>query len=181
MNNRIETRRPSKVARMIAMLASLALLAVGAVFFREELGALAFFGYPAMMLACFLMNCGVFGLSPSGLIAVELSFVYDPLATAVLAGIGAGVGEITSYLAGSVSNEVVSGEGKRLLGNCGKFKYAAIAFAASLISGNLSDAVGIMAGRARRSPKIFLGAATAAKVVKFLALIYLAHTACAIC
>lgn len=180
MGGRVETHKPSTMARTIAILASLALLTVGAVFFREELGALAFLGYPAMMLACFLMNCGVFGLSPSGLVAVELSFVYDPLVTAVLAGIGAGVGEITSYLAGAASNEVVSGKGKRLLGNCGEFKYAVIAFAASLVSGNLSDAVGIMAGRVRRNPAIFLGAAAAAKVVKFLTLIYLAHAAYAI-
>ena len=181
MNGKTEARKQPTAIRTIAVLFCFALLTVGAVFFREELGALAFFGYPAMMLACFLMNCGVFGLSPSGLVAVELSFVYDPLATAVIAGIGAGVGEITSFLAGAATNEVASGKGRRLLENCGELKYVLIAFAASLVSGNLSDAVGIMAGWARRNPAFFLGAATSAKIVKFLVLIYFAHTTYAIC
>lgn len=159
----------------ILSIIAIVIVSISSFLFRNELHTLALLGYPLLALSCFMLNCGVFGLSPSGLVAVELSFVFDPLATAIFAGIGAGVGEATSYLAGAASNEVVSGKGKRLLGNCGEFKYAVIAFAASLVSGNLSDAVGIMAGRARRNPAIFLGAATAAKVVKFLMLIYLAH------
>ena len=181
MDCKIETHKLPKAIRMIALMSCLALLTIVTICFRDELSNLAFLGYPAIVLACFLMNCGVFGLSPSGLVAVELSFVYNPLVTAMLAGIGAGAGEITSYLAGAASNEIASNTDKRLLGHCGNLKYSVIIFVASLISGNLSDAVGIMAGRADRNPALFLGAATSAKVLKFLILIYLAHTTSASC
>lgn len=143
--------------------------------FRDDIAQFSGLGYPAIFLVCLLLNCGVFGLSPSGLIAVEMSFVFDPVLTAIVAGLGAGLGEATSFYAGMQTDTFVKSKYLNRFDDFSEIKTGVIAFVTSFISGNLSDAVGIACGRLRKCFVGYLVGATGAKVAKMLLLVAAAH------
>lgn len=145
--------------------------------FRDEIAGYAAFGYPALFAICALLNCGVFGLSPSGLVAVEMSFVFDPVAAAVVAGCGAGFGELVSYFAGKASDGLVPSRRLQRLENLPAAGAFAISFAGSFVSGNASDAIGVCCGRAGRHLLPYFAGALMAKVCKMLLLVMAAHGA----
>ena len=160
----------SKRKRLISGIVTLAIIvAITLVVFlyRDDIAQYAAFGYPSIFIVCFLLNCGVFGLSPSGLVAVEMSFIYNPIFTAIIAGLGAGLGEVTSFYAGMQTDVFAEPKFLKRFSNYGQIKTGILTFIASFVSGNLSDAVGI-AG--------YLIGASAAKVLKMLLLVIAAHT-----
>lgn len=79
--NRTENQRVRMASKRIVsalLLIVVAALTLVVFFCRDEISQYASLGYPAIFLSCMALNCGVFGLSPSGLVAVELSYVFDP-------------------------------------------------------------------------------------------------------
>lgn len=162
------------------MASALLLLAVAALtitvfFYRDEISQYASLGYPAIFLSCMVLNCGVFGLSPSGLVAVELSFAFDPLVTAILSGLGAGFGEVTSLFAGRQTDAFAEPRFLERFESWGGFKIGLVSYVASFLSGNLSDAAGVACGRLRKGYAGYMIGAIAAKVTKMIVLVYAAH------
>lgn len=159
----------------ISALTIVVVVSVVVFLFRGEIARFAAVGYPAVFLACLLLNCGVFGLSPSGLVAVEMSFVFNPLLTAIISGLGAGLGEATSFYVGAKTDTFIRPRYLNKFKDFGQVRTGAVVFVASLISGNLSDAIGIACGRLRRCFTGFMVGAVGAKVLKMLALVAGAH------
>ena len=172
----IEGHRPVLlgIATLVLMVAASVLVFV----YRDEIARFASLGYVATAVACFVLNCGVFGLSPSGAVAVQMSLVLDPVFVSLAAGLGAGLGEVTSYWAGKATR-IVRPDMRWLarLEGCGGLGVFACAFAGSFISGNASDAIGLVCGRLGKAPLAFMTGAVLAKIAKMLLLVFLANGA----
>lgn len=176
--NRTENQRVRMASKRIAsalLLIVVAALTLVVFFCRDEISQYASLGYPAIFLSCMALNCGVFGLSPSGLVAVELSYVFDPLTTAVVSGLGAGLGEITSLFAGRQTDAFAEPKFLKRFESWGGVKIGLVSYGASFLSGNLSDAAGVACGRLRKGYPGFMIGAVAAKVTKMIILVYAAH------
>ena len=165
-------RKPA--VRSVVLLAAIVLITVLVFIFRDRIAQFAALGYPAIFIACFVLNSGVFGLSPSGLVAVEMSYVFDPMIVPFVAGLGAGLGEATSYLAGCQSTAIADTRFLDRFAQWGNVRIGAVAFVASFASGNLSDAVGVACGRLRRGLAGYMIGATAAKIAKMYLLVFVA-------
>lgn len=181
-SERTETRnsegRPRALwVRSMTAVGLVAVVTVAVLAFRDEIAAYATLGYPAIFVICAVLNCGVFGLSPSGLVAVEMSFVFDPVAVALVAGCGAGIGELVSYFVGRESTGLVPSRHLARLEKLPAFGAFAVSFVGSFVSGNASDAIGVCCGRARRHLAPYFAGALAAKVCKMLLLVMVAHGA----
>lgn len=157
------------------VLAGMIVLTIGVLVFREALSRYSLLGYPTLFIACFLMNVGVFGISPSGLVAVEASFIYDPLAVAVLAGVGSGLGEIGSYVTGRAGKAIAPPSIARRIEPLYGLPVFLCAFVTSFISGNFSDAYGLMIGARGNSLASFITGVTLAKVMKMILLVWIAR------
>ena len=173
---RIERHRPVLlgIAALVLMVAASVLVFV----YRDEIAQFASLGYVATAVACFVLNSGVFGLSPSGAVAVQMSLVLDPVFVSLAAGLGAGLGEVTSYWAGKATR-IVRPDTRWLarLEGCGGLGVFMCAFAGSFISGNASDVIGLVCGRLSKSPLAFMTGAVLAKIAKMLLLVFLANGA----
>lgn len=156
----------------VVSLAAIAILSVFMFVYRDVIASYATAGYVAVGLVCFALNAGVFGLSPSGLVAVQASFLFDPFPTALVAGLGAGMGEGISYLAGRSSVKVVGVKHTDFLRTLSPSRLVLVSFAASFLSGNLSDGVGVACGRMGKPLAFYLVGAVSAKIVKMIALVY---------
>lgn len=166
--------KSKRVVRSIILLILIALVTVVAFVFREPISHFSVLGYPAIFVACFMLNSGVFGLSPSGLVALEASYVFDPAIVPLVAGLGAGLGEATSYLAGLQSAELADTRFLNRFAQWGNTRIAVVAFVASFISGNLSDGVGVACGRLKRGLGGYMVGATMAKVAKMYLIVFVA-------
>lgn len=161
----------SKTASIVVLLLLCALSAC-VFLFRDRISQYAALGYPAIFLVCLVLNCGVFGLSPSGLVAVEMSYVYDPIIVPLVAGIGAGLGEAVSYFAGTKTTDLAQVKHADKFETWGNVRIGAVSFIASFISGNLSDAIGLTCGRLRKGFFGFITGATLAKIIKMYFLVF---------
>jgi len=159
------------------LLIAIAALTIAVLLWRDEIAQYASLGYPAIFVVCFLLNCGVFGLSPSGLVAIQMSYVYDPLIVPLVAGLGAGLGEITSYFAGTRTAEIVHPKLEDKFSKWGPVHIGAVSFVASFISGNVSDAIGLICGRLRKGFIAYMIGATLAKIAKMYLLVFVAKNA----
>ncbi|WP_143412167.1 VTT domain-containing protein [Arabiibacter massiliensis] len=153
-------------------LAAIAALSVLMFVYRDAIASYANAGYVAVGLVCFALNAGVFGLSPSGIVAVQASFLFDPLLTALAAGLGAGLGEVISYFAGRSSAKVVDVKHADFLRSLSPARLALVSFAASFLSGNLSDGVGVVCGRMGKPLAFYLAGAVSAKIAKMVVLVF---------
>lgn len=95
-----------KVVRILAFVAAVA-ITVFIVSIRDKIENLAGYGYPSIFLLSLLANATI--VIPAPAVAVSFAFgaVFNPLAVAVAAGIGAALGEITGYLVGFSGQGVV--------------------------------------------------------------------------
>ena len=166
------------VALGIFALVLMAAVSICVFVFRDEVAQFASLGYVATALVCFVLNSGVFGLSPSGAVALQMSLVLDPVLVALAAGLGAGLGEATSYWAGKATR-LVAPDIRWLarLESCGNLGVLACAFVGSFVSGNVSDAVGVVCGRLGKSLPAFMAGAVLAKVAKMFLLVFAANSA----
>lgn len=164
----------SKRAASALLLIAVAALTFVVFFCWDEISQYASLRYPAIFLSCMALNCGVFELSPSGLVAVELSYVFDPLTTAAVSGLGAGLGEITSLFAERQTDAFAEPKFLKRFESW-RVKNGLVSYGASFLSGNLSDAAGLACGRSRKGYPGFMIGAVEAKVTKMIILVYAAH------
>ena len=129
---------------------------------------------------------GVFGSSvvtngmlflPSGrvVIMVGAALVLNPLAVAVLSGVGGALGEITGYALGRSSRKLVKGtSGPSWLGRWAESNMAITVLPVSTIPNPFVGFIGIVAGRMGYPVRLFLAYSAIGKVVQSIALVYLA-------
>ena len=152
-------------------------LAVGltmmATMYREELQAVAGYGYAGIFFACVAANSSVFLPAPSSAIVMAFGHVYAPFWVAVAGGLGAATGELVGYLAGFSGHRLIdtSERGQQLqawMASHGPLTIFIFAF----LPLPLFDLVGVMAGVLRVSLVRFLVPTVAGKVLKMLIYAY---------
>jgi membrane protein YqaA with SNARE-associated domain len=92
--------------RVLAVIFVLALTAF-IIINRDKAQGLEKFGYPGIFLLSFLTYATVILPVPGLLVVSAMGAVFNPLLVALVAGIGAALGELTGYLAGFGSQPVI--------------------------------------------------------------------------
>ncbi len=74
---------------------------------RDKAQELAVYGYPGIFVISFLAYATVFLPAPGVAVIFTMGAVFNPLLVALVAGVGASLGELTGYMAGFSSQPVV--------------------------------------------------------------------------
>lgn len=140
---------------------------------REQIHHLEQYGYPGVFFMNLLSSATVLIPVPGVLVTSAMGAVFNPFWVAVAAGLGAGLGELSSYLAGFSGQAVVEQVDwhKRLERWMEKFGDLTI-FVLALIPNPLFDMAGISAGALKMPVSRFLIWCCLGKILKMLAFSY---------
>ena len=106
---------------------------------------------------------------------VASALVLNPLAVAVLTGIGGAMGEMTGYALGRASQKFLKkGTGPTWLSRRAEGHMAVTLLTISIIPNPFVDVVGIIAGRLGYPVRLFLVYSIIGKVVQSIVIVYLA-------
>ncbi len=132
-------------------------------------------GYIGVFGFSVLANAILFLPSGRGAIMVGGALVLNPLAVAVLAGVGGAIGGITGYILGRSSSRFVKGgNGPAWLSRSAERHMAPTLLAISIIPNPFVDVTGIIAGRIGYPMKLFLAFTIIGKVVQAIVFVYIA-------
>lgn len=132
-------------------------------------------GYLGAFIISLISSATVIIPAPGWIAILELGRVLDPLFLAIVAGIGASIGELTGYFAGSGAIELVNKKNKLFEKHkelIKKHDFIAILLLA-FIPNPIFDIAGITAGALNMDLKKFLIACMIGKIVKFFLIAYL--------
>ena len=131
------------------------------------------FGYLGIFLVSFIGTITIFLPLPSFAVIFAAGAVFNPWAVGIIAGIGAGIGEVTGYAVGRGSRELIKKKYARHLKRAkawtrkrGVFPVI-IFFAATPLP---TDVIGILAGVIHYDIKKFLFASIIGKIIQSLVL-----------
>jgi membrane protein YqaA with SNARE-associated domain len=132
-------------------------------------------GYLGVFGFSVLTNAILFLPSGRGVVMVAGAMVLNPLAVAVLTGIGGAIGELTGYALGRSTRKLVkNGKMPAWLNRVAARHMAITILVISIIPNPFVDAMGIVAGRFGYPVGRFLAYSMAGKVVQSIAFVYLA-------
>lgn len=144
--------------RRLALLRILALalvltLSILVFVYRDQAERLAAYGYPGIFLVSLLTNATVLLPVPGSVVVFAMGAVFNPLAVAVVAALGAATGELSGYLAGFSGQAVIENSERyqkivAWLERNRRWSELAI-FVLSAIPNPLFDTAGIAAGALR--------------------------------
>ncbi len=168
--------KPSKrdIAVAVAAVAFFVGLTVLAYVFRDYLqdirSTVRDIGYPAVFLISFLSSASVFLPLPGPLVALVGGSILSPVPVALLAALGAALGELTSYAVGYGGHAVAQNARpyKTVSGWMRKRGWP-ILFLLAAIPNPVFDAAGIAAGVLRYPVWLFFVVVLAGQIVKFMA------------
>ncbi len=175
--------RLMNTARKMAVAVGLLLLVALAacyLLFRPDPASLAALGYPGVAIAMFLTSSTIFLPAPGFAAVLWAGAVWNPLWVGIAAGVGAATGELSGYLLGAGGNALFDLKGgKRWAQAHRMFKgyglWAILVLA--IVPNPLFDVVGVVAGSLSYSIRRFWIACAVGKIIKFLAMAYLADSA----
>ena len=158
--------RRFRFAHVAGLLAAVA-ISVGIVIFREELLALAGFGYAGLFVVGAIGSATVILPMPGLVLVFAAGASLSPVLSGLAYGTGAALGELTGYLAGFGGSGVVeSSAGYARIRDYVKRWGAWVILALSIIPNPVFDIVGIAAGALRIPVWQFIAAAWAGNVIK---------------
>jgi uncharacterized membrane protein YdjX (TVP38/TMEM64 family) len=161
-----------RARRIIALLLAVGISAFVLVF-REDLAALAGYGYAGIFLITLLSSATVVLPVPGLALVFAAGASFNPLLVGLAAGMGAGLGELTGYLVGyggrgTVENRPNYGRIRRWMERYGVW----VIFAMAAVPNPVFDLAGITAGVMRIPVWLFLLAAVAGNVLKATVVAY---------
>jgi uncharacterized membrane protein YdjX (TVP38/TMEM64 family) len=172
MNRTANNQIPMTILRILILL-----IVVGSTLFllsiRDRISQLGQYGYPGVFLISLLSSATVLIPVPGVLVTSAMGAVFNPFWVAVAAGLGAGIGELSGYLAGFSGRAVV--EKVKWQDRMEKWmqKYGDITvFVLAIIPNPIFDMAGITAGALKMSPWRFLLWCSLGKIIKMLAFAY---------
>lgn len=131
------------------------------------------YGYPGIFLVSFLSAASVILPAPGFAAVFALGAVLNPWLVGIVAGVGAGLGEITSYMLGRGGHELAKRKYQHIIKRIKAWeaRYSAflviLAFNATPLP---ADVIGLFAGFAHYNVRKFLLAAIIGKVIMMLIL-----------
>ena len=160
--------RPQRVVA-ISVLVAVLVAATGAMAGPRLVAYVGVFG------SSVVTNAMLFLPSGRGAIMLGAALVLNPLAVAVLTGVGGALGEITGYALGRSSRKLVKrGSGPAWLSRKAESHMAVTILAVSIIPNPFVDVIGIVAGRKGYPVRRFLAYSAIGKVVQSIVFVYLA-------
>jgi uncharacterized membrane protein YdjX (TVP38/TMEM64 family) len=150
------------------------ILSVVLIIYREKIQALKGLGYPGIFLFSILANATVFIPIPGVLFTSAMGAVFQPFWVAIAAGAGAGIGELSGYMAGFSGQAVVENKPRyeKMVGWMRKYGDLTILVLA-IIPNPLFDMAGIIAGVMKMPVWKFLLFCIIGKIIKMMAFAYL--------
>ncbi|WP_054536654.1 VTT domain-containing protein [Herpetosiphon geysericola] len=126
------------------------------------------YGYLGVFVLVLLGNATVVVPAPAFMTALAAGRTLNPWLVGVISGLGAGIGELTGYIAGRAGRSVFDQQQRftRIQGYVERWGAFAI-FALAALPNPLMDFAGIAAGIARMPVYKFLLACCAGKIVRF--------------
>ena len=165
-------KRRLTLLRIAALLAVIA-LSVYIFSIRDEAEKLARYGYPGVFLLAFLSYATVLLPAPGVAIVFTLGGILNPFAVALVAGVGAALGEISGYLAGFGGQAVIEkGETYAKLTRWMSKNGPLTILALSAIPNPFFDVAGVVAGALKMRLHIFLFWAWIGETLKMLVFAY---------
>jgi membrane protein YqaA with SNARE-associated domain len=143
-------------------------------YYRNELLGLGRYGLIGVFLINLINNATVILPAPFGLIAVCLfANAAHPLVVGLVGGLGSGLGEYTSYMAGSGGNAVIPKGRVYGIMHAAMLRYGMLfIFVLAAVPNPLFDIGGLIAGALKMAPGKFLAATIAGKVVRLTLFAY---------
>ncbi len=169
-------RKGAAAAGLLLLVVLLAIL----VAFRPDPASLAAFGYPGVAIVMFLTSSTIFLPAPGFAAVLAAGAVWNPLLVGIFAGLGAATGELSGYLLGAGGGTLLD------LQESKNWKRASMLFSRygvwamlvlAIVPNPFFDAMGILAGSLSYSMRRFWLICLAGKIVKFVAIAYLADSA----
>lgn len=168
-----------KGAAAVGLLLLIAVLAV-LVACRPDPASLAAFGYPGVAIVMFLTCSTIFLPAPGFAAVLAAGTVWNPLLVGISAGLGAATGELSGYLLGASGGTLLDlkeskhwDRASQLFSKYGMWAILVLA----IIPNPFFDATGVLAGSLSYSVRRFWLVCLAGKIVKFVAMAYLAGSA----
>lgn len=158
-------------ARAAAMLIVAIVISIGVLIlttaFREPLLALGQFGLIGVFVLSVLGNATVIIPAPVFVVACAAGPLYGPVATGLVAGAGAAIGEMTGYLAGYGGTAVLpQGPLYQRLHELMRRYGPLVIFALSVLPNPFFDVGGLIAGVLKMNPFVFLIATFLGKSIR---------------
>ncbi len=98
--------RKTRILQIVALVFVI-VLTVAIFVLRDKIPHLEAYGYPGIFILSIIANATIILPVPGVLITSAMGVVFDPFWVAVAAGAGAGIGELTGYLAGFSGRRVI--------------------------------------------------------------------------
>lgn len=159
-----------RVVLLIVLLAGTVLIVI----YRDQLQNLAVFGYPGVFLVSFLSNATIIIPIPGIVFTTAIGAVYNPNWVAIVAGLGAGLGELSGYL-GGIGGQVIL-ENTRVYHRIKQWVEIHDGWAILLLAfipNPFFDVAGFIAGAGRMPVWKFLLFCIAGKIAKMFVFAYL--------
>ena len=153
--------------RLAGLLAAIVLVAL-AYYLRDLAEPLKKFGYPGLFLISLLGNATIFIPAPAYVSVMAAATILNPLLIGIVAGLGAALGELTAYLAGTSGRGVIVNQDayRRFEPIIQRYDVMAIALLAA-IPNPLFDVAGILCGMLHIPAWQFVLAAWVGKSIRF--------------
>ena len=166
------TIKRSPLARVVGLAAVLAISAT-ILFAWDGIERLGIYGYPAVFIVSLIANAAFMLPAPGIALVFAAGGVLDPVAVGVVAGLGAALGELTSYVVGLSGQTVFENRPLywRVEGWMRKSGTLAI-FVLAVVPNPIFDVGGLIAGVLRMPVWRFILGAWLGKSLRFVVLAY---------
>ena len=167
--------KPEKRIQVIRILVLILVIGitVALLLLRDRISEFAAYGYPGIFLISLLGSATVLVPLPGVIVTSAMGVIFNPFWVAIAAGLGAGLGELSGYLAGFSGQGVVEKTkwSDRLVGWMRKYGDIVILVLA-IIPNPLFDIAGITSGALKVPVQRFLFWCIIGKIIKMLAFAY---------
>lgn len=151
------------------------LLSAGIILLSDRIESLGIVGYPLVFITSLIGSAALFFPAPNIALILAFGDVLNPFALGLAAGSGAALGEITGYLVGYSSKQILQQKTHFHLFESWMMKARLLKlFSLALIPNPIADLGGIAAGTMKIPVWQFLVVTWAGKTVRFTALIFFA-------
>lgn len=162
-----------EVIKRLLFLLPVFLVTIGVFVFQDKLKQLEGWGIPGIFVLSLLASSTVIVPVPGFILACTMAPIFPPFWVAIASGLGAGLGEITGYVAGFSGQIVLEGNPRyfRLVDWMKKYGVWAILFFA-FIPNPAFDIAGITAGTLKMPVGKFLVFCITGKIVRMMLISY---------